>query len=176
MSTPTTRISAAALGIKSYFTGKPCPHGHIAERYTSNGTCIACIPERNKKQYHKNPKKHIARSAAFIREHPGRYRETRKDGWLRRTYGISAEQYMEMAAAQGDVCALCDRKETIKDGYHLSIDHCHQTGRIRGLLCFTCNTALGKLEKHGVTPEKISIYLSKAMLLERERENPASKP
>ena len=38
-----TRAEAKAAGAKRYFTGKPCPKGHISERYTSKGTCIACL-------------------------------------------------------------------------------------------------------------------------------------
>jgi hypothetical protein len=57
---------------------------------------------------------------------------------------------------QNNLCALCQTPESNKcrksDGElrSLSIDHDHETGRIRELLCFRCNTALRQLEKHGI--------------------------
>ncbi len=49
-----------------------------------------------------------------------------------------------MFARQGGVCAVCLREPT--PGISLHVDHDHETGRIRGLLCFRCNNALGDLE------------------------------
>lgn len=48
-------------------------------------------------------------------------------------------------------CAVCGVREE-KAQRQLSIDHCHETGKVRGVLCFACNTALGKL---GDDPERI---------------------
>lgn len=60
-------------------------------------------------------------------------------------YGITLAQLREMIAAQGGVCALC--VEPLSDGLarKVHVDHCHETGRIRGVLCAGCNTAIGKL-------------------------------
>ena len=49
-----------------------------------------------------------------------------------------------MLAAQGGVCALCHRPPLA--GKTLHVDHDHATGRVRGVLCFTCNNALGDFE------------------------------
>lgn len=53
-----------------------------------------------------------------------------------------------MLAAQGGHCALCPRKpeEQAQGRRHLSVDHCHKTGQVRGLLCNTCNRGLGLLQ------------------------------
>lgn len=63
---------------------------------------------------------------------------------LMRTFGITIEQYDAMLAEQGGGCAICGRRpsETIS----LHVDHDHETGRIRGLLCFRCNNSLGDLD------------------------------
>lgn len=45
---PRTRKEAKALGVMRYFTGAPCPHGHMAERYTSVGSCIECLRQRSR--------------------------------------------------------------------------------------------------------------------------------
>jgi hypothetical protein len=58
---------------------------------------------------------------------------------LKTHYGISKAQYDEMLASQGGNCGICgnDPKET------LCVDHCHSTGKVRALLCRSCNTGLG---------------------------------
>lgn len=60
---------------------------------------------------------------------------------LKQRYGISEEQYEEMFNRQGGRCAVCRRKSKRV----LHVDHDHVTKRVRGLLCFKCNTAIGKL-------------------------------
>lgn len=54
-------------------------------------------------------------------------------------YGISEEQYMGMLNAQQERCAICKQKSHKR----LAVDHCHSTGKIRGLLCLGCNSLLG---------------------------------
>lgn len=67
--------------------------------------------------------------------------EKARDSHLRRTYGISARQYDDMLIAQGHRCAICKNK--CSTGRRLSVDHDHETGRVRGLLCSKCNRAVG---------------------------------
>jgi hypothetical protein len=57
---------------------------------------------------------------------------------------MTLDEYNAMLAEQGGVCAVCSRPPT--SGISLHVDHDHATGRIRGLLCFRCNNALGDLE------------------------------
>lgn len=69
-----------------------------------------------------------------------------------RKYGMTIEQYEGMVSAQDGKCAICEQPETSVDGKTgsmriLSVDHCHTTGKVRGLLCFRCNSTLGKLEE-----------------------------
>jgi hypothetical protein len=59
---------------------------------------------------------------------------------LRCIYGISLEEYDAMLDRQGGVCAICKRKPD--EGKALFVDHCHVTGRVRGLLCGKCNSVL----------------------------------
>lgn len=72
----------------------------------------------------------------------------RRNGNLKRTYGITLEQYEQMLTDQGGNCAICLKPETGKTQYgvkSLAVDHCHKTGKIRGLLCEKCNRAIGQL-------------------------------
>ena len=68
---------------------------------------------------------------------------------LQKDFGIGLSEYEEMFEKQGGVCAICKQEETtIRAGrvMALPVDHCHKTGKIRGLLCNSCNRALGKFK------------------------------
>jgi hypothetical protein len=64
-------------------------------------------------------------------------------------YGLTHEQYEGMHEAQGGVCKICKKPETCKGNNGeikmLAIDHSHETGEVRGLLCNNCNRAIGLL-------------------------------
>ena len=67
----------------------------------------------------------------------------------RRRYGLTGEDYERMLANQDGVCCICRRPErTRSDGSFrpLSVDHDHATGRVRGLVCNTCNRLVGLFE------------------------------
>ena len=76
---------------------------------------------------------------------PGSTPEAKRDRQLRRKYGITAADYDLMADAQGGRCAICLGHPTpnSQGGATLHVDHCHATGRVRGLLCGRCNKGLG---------------------------------
>lgn len=57
-------------------------------------------------------------------------------------YGITADQWADLQVVQQGCCAICERP--LGDGYYTTLDHCHSTGRVRGLLCQNCNAGLGK--------------------------------
>lgn len=61
---------------------------------------------------------------------------------LARVYGMSKTAYESMMESQGGVCAIC--RSGPKYGHRmLTVDHCHSTGSVRGLLCGECNLAIG---------------------------------
>ena len=64
---------------------------------------------------------------------------------LKRNYGITEEEYDKLLKAQDFKCAICEKTEE-KSGRKLSVDHCHTSNNIRGVLCTACNTALGKFK------------------------------
>ena len=72
---------------------------------------------------------------------------------LRNNYGLTLEEYDEMFEKQDGVCAICDGINS--NDKRLFVDHNHETGEIRGLLCTRCNLNLGVIEKPG--------YLSKLL-------------
>jgi hypothetical protein len=80
--------------------------------------------------------------------------------YLKRRHGITIEQYVAMETAQGGVCAIC-REPGRGSDRRLHVDHCHATGRVRGLLCFSCNVALGAMSDRTDWLEAASAYLKK---------------
>jgi hypothetical protein len=71
-------------------------------------------------------------------------------------YGITEEDYDEMSSSQNGKCAICE-----KDPKRLVVDHCHSTGRVRGLLCDPCNAILGKWEDDSRIARRAAAYLEK---------------
>jgi len=84
---------------------------------------------------------------------------------LKHFYGISVEDYNLKLSTQGDVCDSCGKPETSRrrngELFALSVDHNHDTGEIRGLLCFACNCSLGKLRDNLETIQKLYNYRKK---------------
>ena len=70
-------------------------------------------------------------------------------------YGMSVEEYESMLEAQGGACRICGGRHVRA----LAVDHCHRTGRIRGLLCSNCNTALGMMKDDPLTVARAAAYL-----------------
>lgn len=73
----------------------------------------------------------------------------RTDSYLKRTYGITGDDYHVMYSNQSGRCAICEGEGFTLDPKHklrLVVDHCHATGKVRGLLCHNCNRALGLLK------------------------------
>jgi hypothetical protein len=68
--------------------------------------------------------------------------------YLQRCYGITLRQYEKLRQNQENLCAICLREGFVMASHHkmkLVVDHCHTSGRVRGLLCHNCNRALGLL-------------------------------
>lgn len=72
---------------------------------------------------------------------------------LKKDYGITVKDYELMMAKQGGVCYIC--KSTNK-GRSLCVDHCHNSGEVRKLLCISCNTGLGNFKDN---PELLKLSI-----------------
>lgn len=83
---------------------------------------------------------------------------------LQRKYGITAEEYADMVARQNGVCCICGKPPQGKYT-RLSVDHCHKTGRVRGLLCNRCNRAIGLFEDDPRLITVAAAYLSNDVLV-----------
>lgn len=127
----------------------------------------------------KNPGKQAEYSRAYRERHPVRTKaaqqkylvEVRRspEGRLaeyfrhiRRAYGVTQEDYQSRLDEQGGVCAVCG---TDQFGTRLNlpvVDHCHDTGTVRGLLCQSCNKAAGLCMDNPSTLRKLAHYLERS--------------
>jgi len=118
--------------------------------------CSDCMRAASKGYYLANPDYQKNKSREWREANQERvraYRTTnRRQSYLTesaRRYGITARQFEEMLSSQGQKCATCAKPFDWSDKQTKPhIDHCHQTSKVRGLLCNRCNTVLGLVEEN----------------------------
>ncbi|MER6525085.1 endonuclease VII domain-containing protein [Streptomyces sp. NPDC001508] len=76
-----------------------------------------------------------------------------RQGHLKRQYGLTEAERDELIAAQGGVCCICLAARPAH------VDHCHETGRVRGVLCFSCNAALGQFKDQPEAIRRAAAYV-----------------
>lgn len=88
-----------------------------------------------------NKKRAAAKKAWYRREYPARIRSSQ----LKAAYGITLDEYNKMLESQNYECKICGiHADKVTKAFH--VDHCHSTGKIRGLLCSNCNIGIGNLQ------------------------------
>lgn len=110
---------------------------------------MAAIEER-----HRTYQREYARK--WRRDNPERAAASTRRRDLKK-YGITPEEYDAMLDAQGGVCGLCE--QTCPTGQRLAVDHDHSTGKVRGLLCRTCNAGLGSLKDDPALLRRAAEYI-----------------
>jgi hypothetical protein len=96
----------------------------------------------------------------------GTYARSLRKWHLRTKFGLTVEEFEQMEADQGGCCAICRRPP--REGRTLHVDHDHDTGRIRRLLCFTCNAGMGMFDHDPVLLIEAAEYLLTFAALEAE--------
>lgn len=147
---------------------KPLDQFRVDRGYR-RGECKACAARLLRERRASDPEfaRRQAESARrWCREHPEQHAETRrkhrhshkeqeKDTRRKREYGVTRDQFDQMFLSQKGACAVCGRVTT-----PLCVDHCHTTGRVRGLLCKPCNSYLGIIGESTKILGKAIVYLS----------------
>ena len=141
---------------------------------TQKRTCRTCGQEQPITEYYKTGRKNDknpderhheckACTKARLKVSPSQTPERKRELHLQRAYGITVEEYSETLEQQNSSCACC--KTTEPGGRHDSnvfvVDHCHETGKVRGLLCHNCNTALGLLKDDPARIANLITYLAR---------------
>lgn len=76
-------------------------------------------------------------------------------------YGLTQEEFDLLSKEQGGLCPICLTDQGTDGDGEWSIDHCHETGRVRGLLCGQCNRAIGLLRDDTASLARAIAYLEK---------------
>lgn len=143
-----------------HYFGKPCKYGHASHgetnlRYRKDGKCVKCCLDRSA-EWKENNVDTVRKSG---RTYMKKRRETdpeftwRNDLWY--NYGITVEQYRQMFEDQNGVCMICGNSTD----YRLCVDHNHETGEVRGLLCRPCNSGLANYQENVVYLQNAINYL-----------------
>ena len=112
-------------------------------KYNREGfRCRKCVNIYTKNVYLKKNREKI-RAKERLKASFADFKEKRKNRLLLKDFGITIHQYKEILSKQNNVCKICNKEDPIRN---LAVDHCHQTGKIRGLLCQKCNTSLGNFQ------------------------------
>lgn len=140
----------SCLRCKTKFSFDPIQEG------CKRRVCNACIEKRTR--LHNNK--------------PYRTKEQARNNQLKYKYGITSEQYDEIKNAQKGVCAICRLDANGRWGNVLHVDHSHDTGRVRGLLCERCNSGLGYFKDHpGFLQVAVTYLLSYEKGLRNDTQN-----
>lgn len=137
-----------------------------ALRNTKDGRatyCMECQKAQSREWRAANRERVRQRNADYAAANPGVKRRNHRQYWLK-LYGLDPAAYQDLLASQGGVCAICRAPERILDARtgeprRLSVDHCHTTGRVRGLLCGHCNRGIGQFEDSPERLDSASAYL-----------------
>ena len=136
--------------------------------------CITCAKEKqainlakNKEEVYSRNRKYYAERGSSQVEHQAYKRYINR---ANRRYGLSEQSLRDMMDQQVGCCAICGESLPLSSRpgeRSFSIDHCHKTGLVRGLLCSGCNTGLGNL---GDSVEQLTSavqYLNKYLIISR---------
>lgn len=103
-------------------------------KYERKNVCISCLRFKKTKYLESNM------GDATLTETRSR------DSMLKINYGINIEEYNKMFLEQGGNCKICKIHQS-ELNKRLAVDHCHESGKVRGLLCAKCNTGIGLLQE-----------------------------
>ena len=153
----------------STFIGKPCKKCGGTKRYLSgNKPCVECAKRNSQRRWDegkttewKQKKKEQVNACNRRRYKSLTPEEKRKRNRAQQVslYGLTLEQYDAMFIEQKGVCAICGYPETNPKKTNMCIDHDHNTGKVRSLLCDRCNRGIGVFGDNIQLLEKSILYL-----------------
>jgi hypothetical protein len=142
------------------------------DKYKKDGfrsTCKKCYSQYHLKRYQTNPEKERERVKKYRQQlrdtNPQKLVLSNRKTKLKRAYGIGLEEYDKMLKAQNYKCAVCGIKQEEAGKKGLVVDHCHDSGKIRALLCSNCNSSLGLLKEDLQVLESLKNYIIKHKLI-----------
>jgi hypothetical protein len=149
--------------------------------------CRQCVSAYMKAKYENNPERDKEKSRIYRQSNPDKARacviawrknnreahldmkrrsgiknrESSRERRMQRCYGISILEYDKICESQSNSCAICKSTKSLlrKGSQHWNVDHDHKTGKVRGLLCYLCNSALGHFQDDSERIRKAIEYL-----------------
>lgn len=146
---------------------KECQTEKPVEEFQNSRCCKICFEKRQAywREHRRNYLKTYTKSEKFKKanaEYQARKKAEDPEAWRARNklwrYNMTLEHYRKMLEDQKGLCGICERDITQKN----HIDHCHETGEVRGLLCHVCNQGLGAFNDSIPGLEAAIEYLRKA--------------
>lgn len=124
--------------------------------------------EKNKERLRAKQRAYYAVNAEKRKEYAAKYREQnghdiglkKRIDFIRSQYGVEMEEYLKMYAECSGKCTICKVLEEDM-GHRMCVDHCHETGKVRGLLCKRCNAGLGQFKDNPELLIKAAEYLKR---------------
>jgi hypothetical protein len=112
--------------------------------------CVLCNIEKDYSEFslNKNGRYGLHSQCKTCKSNVSKYRYANGDSYalrLQKLYGLTVDEYKQLYAEANGCCQVCGISEE-NNNKRLAVDHCHTTGKVRGLLCGKCNTALGQLD------------------------------
>jgi Recombination endonuclease VII len=121
-------------------------HKNRTGKYGLQNECKACY-----RRHQEATKLRLRKRYEQIRQDPEwkkRHALYQRKARFKHRYGITLDDYDQMVEKQGGGCAICHAKVAFQDGRKLCVDHNHETGEVRGILCGLCNSVLGHIENN----------------------------
>lgn len=162
---------AVEQGLKTYL-GRDCYKCGCNERYVTTTSCVRCVRERGKnqqatyrktkdglqsrKRYEQGPAGKAARKRYNT---SNAVKEARRWQQVRSRYGLTQDEINSMITEQSNLCSICNN---VMDGPRDPVvDHCHETNKIRSMLCWSCNVGLGHFKDNVQSLLAAADYLEK---------------
>jgi len=162
--------SKVASGVKH--SCKECSNTNLINKDTGLKVCPVCKESKTSENFYasKRTKDKLdtrckecadAYKEQWVAKDPLKNKSVSENARLLKRYGITLEEYNKLSEEQNHCCKICGK--TASQGRarskFLSVDHCHETGEVRGLLCQKCNTGIGLLGDNYKSLEKALQYL-----------------
>jgi len=154
------------------FTCQSCDVSKPTESFKRSSTakrghravCKECDSVANTAWRKNNKDKKDEKDKEWKKQNPSKVKNSYYKYNLKRKFNLSEQDYEQMLTSQEGCCAIC-RQTYCSTGYRFAVDHCHVTGKIRGLLCQACNTGIGKLKDNVDLLKRAIEYLEKDQAL-----------
>ena len=148
-------------GLTCFYKNKSCKDGHCYQCKDCHNSSLSKYRKtekyrKTKREYQKNSEKWKASHKKHCKTE--KHKKTQYKAYIKHAYGISKEKLDSMLNTQENKCKIC--KLEFKNMPH--VDHCHETSKIRGLLCRNCNRGLGEFKDNIAFLENAIGYLEVA--------------